>query len=307
MADYVNMVLENGDARLNIHKWQPQAPLAVVHVNHGLAEHSCRYERFALALAESGIATYAHDHRGHGQTTAPGAELGLFGKGGVNAVIDDIEAVNRHIRKLHPELPVISFGHSMGSILAFNHALRHPGSMEGLALWNAGVDDNGLLAIYRILLKLSRYFRGSDTPSQIAKKLGFDAWNKKFAPNRTDFDWLSRDEVEVDKYIDDPLCGFDVSTGLWIELTDAIKIAADDANLAKLPKGLPVNLLGGEKDPCTEGGTAVKRIEQRMRSLEMEDVTFTLLNDTRHESLNEINRDETTASFIAWLQARFGG
>lgn len=278
----------------------------VVHINHGLAEHAQRYETFAHDLAKAGYASYVHDHRGHGATVAPGASIGSFGDDGWNGVIADVYAMNQLAKINHPDVPTIVFGHSMGGILTLSYLMTHPESVSAAALWNFGVEAGVLGFVLKSILKVQRMFLGSDVPSGLVKAQTFEAWNKKFAPNRTEFDWLSRDEAQVDKYVADPLCGFDSSIALWLELVGGIYFGADNNNLAKLPNTLPIHLQGGEKDPCSEYGTAVAKVYQRMQSAGMTDVTFNLLADTRHESLNEINRDETVADFIAWLDKRFG-
>lgn len=294
-------------ARLHLYIARPKkGPRAVVQINHGMAEHGARYGRFAGALTEAGYTAVVHDHRGHGKTEAPDAALGIFSrKEGWEKVVSDIDAVNRRISDLNPDVPIVCFGHSMGAIAALNYAMRHSERTQGLAAWNSGVETGALLATYRTLLKTERFFKGSDVPSAFARKLTFDAWNKEFAPNRTDFDWLSRDEAEVDKYVADPLCGFEVSIGLWLAVTDGLRYAAEDTNLARLPAALPVHLQAGLHDPCSEHGQAVAKIADRMRDRGMDDITLTLLENTRHESLNELNRDETTAAFIDWLDQRF--
>ena len=277
-------------------------PKAILQINHDMAEHAARYERFAKALNEAGYGVFAHDHRGHGATVAQDAPLGIFAaKNGLEAVLSDIDAVNQHIRQDHPQVPIICFGHSMGSILGLNYALRNSSNIDGVALWNAGVETGALALVYGLILKTQRIFKGSDVPSGIAAKLTFETWNKEFAPNRTPSDWLSRDEAEVDKYVADPLCGFDVSIGLWLDLLGAIYYGADDANLARLPRDMPVHLLAGDKDPCTEKGQSVRNLADRMQRIGLSDVKLTVLSDTRHESLNETNREETTRDFIAWL------
>ncbi len=295
-------------AALNYHHAIPNGQIkAVVQINHGMAEHSARYERFANALAIAGYASYAHDHRGHGATVAPGSAQGHFaGNGGWQIILDDVLAVNNRIQSDHPGIPIICFGHSMGSIMALNHILRQPDTIAAAILCNSGADANLLTTVFRTLLKIQRMFKGSDVPSGLAKKLSFETWNKVFTPNRTEFDWLSRDEAEVDKYIKDPLCGFDVSIGLWLDVLEGISFGADDTNLAQLPEELPVFLLAGGADPCTENGKAMANISTRMKGRAMSDVTLSILPDTRHESLNETNRDETTAALISWLDARFG-
>lgn len=289
-------------AELNLYRLVPANPKAIVHVNHGMAEHAGRYGRFAESLAEAGYGTYAQDHRGHGHTRADGTSLGIFApKSGWDQVLSDVAAVNVMITEKHPDVPVVCFGHSMGSIIAFNHILRAPLMVSGAALWNAGVETGALVTLYGAILRFERFFKGSDVPSGIAARLSFDAWNKVFAPNRTNFDWLSRDTVEVDKYVEDPLCGFDVSIGMWLDVLEGIRFAASDEHLSRLPADLPIHLQAGEEDPCSENGRAVASIEKRMKARGMESVSFNLLKDTRHESLNEKNRDQTTSDFITWL------
>jgi len=279
----------------------------VVHVNHGMSEHSARYARFAEVLAKAGYHTVAHDHRGHGETTAADTQLGQFAlKDGWTKTMDDVDAVNAHIRDTYPDLPVCIFGHSMGSIIGLNYCIHHSDRVDAAGIWNSGADAGLLLVIYKLLLGIERMFKGSDVPSQIARKLTFEDWNKKFAPNRTESDWLSRDPDEVDKYIADPLCGFDATNSLWRDLSIGISENADDALLGRIRKDLPIHLVAGAMDPCTNNGKAVERVYGRLQKLGMQDVECNILPDTRHESLNEINRDQTTADFIAWLDARFG-
>ena len=279
----------------------------VIHINHGLGEHAERYQRFAEALSNNGYHVYAQDHRGHGATTAADAPIGVFSdRDGWAKVITDVHAVNQHIHTQHPDLSVVIFGHSMGSIVTFNYTLKHGSTVDAMACWNAGFPTGALPTVGSIILKIERMFKGSDVPSTITRKLTFDAWNAEFKPNRTEFDWLSRDKAEVDKYVADPLCGFPISIGMWLDVMGGVYFAADDGNLTKFSKEMPVHLIGGGDDPCSERGKGVEEINQRLRKTGMSDVSLNILEDTRHESLNEINRDKTTTDFIDWLDQRFG-
>jgi len=295
-------------AAINLRFMLPKGPVkAVVQINHGMAEHAARYARFATALAGAGFATYVQDLRGHGLTKAPDAPLGVLAQtDGFDALVQDMLAVNDHIRTAHKGKQVAVFGHSMGSILSLYCALKHPDRMDALALWNSGVDTGVLTALSGVILGAEQLFRGRNSPSKIATALTFDTWNKVFKPNRTGFDWLSRDEAEVDKYVADPLCGFAVSTGMWLDLLQAVKFGADDRNLYALPNSLPVHLLGGGHDPCSDKGRAMERLAARMKKCGMTDATAVVLPQTRHESLNEVNRDEVTKDFIDWLATRLG-
>ncbi len=294
-------------ARLKLYSLIPEGRVrAAVQINHGMGEHAARYGRFAEALAAAGFAVYAHDHRGHGATTAQDAPLGVFARNdGFDQVVADVAAIHTHIKENSPQTPVVCFGHSMGSIIALNFALHYPKRVSGLACWNAGVETGALATASKVILGTEKLFKGRNAPSSIALKLTFEAWNKGFKPNRTDFDWLSRDEAEVDKYVADPLCGFAVSVGLWLDLLDGVYYGADDRNLAALARDLPVHVQGGLEDPCSNRGRDMAHLAKRLEGAGLRDVTSVALVGTRHESLNEVNRDQTTADFITWLSARF--
>ena len=284
----------------------PARPRAIVHILHGMAEHSGRYERFAEALHGAGYGAVAHDHRGHGETVAPDAALGWLGPNGWPALVADTLAVNEHIRSGFDRVPIVVFGHSMGAVASFTYALAHSGTCEGVASWNISLADGALNRVFRWVLKAQRFRRGSDVPSALARTLTFDAWNKRFAPNRTEFDWLSRDEREVDAYIADPLCGFEVTIGTWLSVLDGVSFCAAQENIEGLPRDKPVHLLAGSEDPCAAEGAPMKRMADRLRGIGVSDVTCEIVEGNRHEALNEITRDATTAGFIRWLDERWG-
>lgn len=289
------------------------APRGVIQINHGLAEHAARYAAFAKFLSAHGFHVYAHDHRGHGFTRAPDAPPGRFaapdttkgrfaGKDGVEKLIADVDAVHDLIAQKHPGLPVIVFGHSMGGMIALNYVLRHSGRIHAASVWNSNF-QSGLPALAaRAILGLERFRLGSDVPSRLLPKLTFEAWGKAVPGHRTLFDWLSRDPAEVDAYIADPLCGWNASVSLWIDLFRLAGNGADDAQFAGIRRTLPFYLVGGESDPATDGGKSMRQLASRMKTMGFSDVTTTIWPQTRHESLNEINRDQIMADFMGWLE-----
>lgn len=292
-------------ALLNLYVKQAKgAGRAVVQINHGLAEHAARYARFADFLSGHGFHVYTHDHRGHGFTTAPDAPLGRFGGSqGGDKIIADVLAVHDLIGKEHPRLPVIVFGHSMGGLVALDFVLRYSQRVHAAAIWNAnfsaGLAGRAALA----LLAWERFRLGSDVPSRLLPKLTFQAWGKAVPNHKTAFDWLSRDAAEVQAYMADPLCGFDASVSLWRDLFGFIFEGADDANFADVRRSLPVNLVGGAKDPATNHGQAVEHLASRMRRMGFSNLVSTIYAETRHESLNEVNRDKIMAEFANWADS----
>lgn len=273
----------------------------IIQISHGLAEHAARYTGFADFLAARGYHTYAHDHRGHGHTTALDAPLGKFGDpNGGDKVIADILAVHDLIATEHSGLPVIAFGHSMGGLITLNFVQKHSPRVRGAAVWNAnftaGISGRAALAI----LAWERFRLGSDVPSRMLPRLTFQAWGKAVPDHRTLFDWLSRDPAEVDKYIADPLCGWDASVSLWRDLFGFIFNGADDSRFLTIAKDLPINLAGGEKDPATSGGKAVEHLAARMRRMGFSNLVSKVYAQTRHESLNEVNRNIIMEDFAGW-------
>ena len=286
-----------------LHRAPQAAARAVVQINHGLAEDAVRYGRFADFLTERGFHVYAHDHRGHGRTRAPGAPLGQFGpKAGADTQLEDVLAVHDHIAARHPGLPVIVFGHSMGAMIALNFALRHAGRIAGAAIWNAPLATRPEALAGKALLAWERFRLGSDVPSRLLPKLTFRAWAKAFPERRTDFDWLSRDETEVDKYVADPLCGWDASIGVWTALFDLSLMAAGAAPYRTTRKDLPFQLVGGGADPSTRGGGIVLALDRRLRRNGFSNLQTRIYAETRHETLNELNRDEAMRDFSAWAE-----
>ena len=289
-------------ARLNLYSRKPHGrPRGVLQVNHGLAEHAARYSRFAEFMSAHGFHTYAHDHRGHGYTTAPDTTRGMFGAvDGTAHLLADVAAVHGLIAEENPGLPVIVFGHSMGGIVALNYVLRHPQGVAAAAIWNANLSAGLTGKFAQLLLAYERFRMGSDVPSRLLPKLTFQDWARKVRNRRTDFDWLSRDANEVDRYIADAHCGWDASISLWQDLFEMIFYAADDRNFADVPRNMPFHLVGGAEDPATGGGKAVTDLAARLDRMGFSNLFAKVYAETRHESLNELNRDIITTQFAEW-------
>ena len=289
-------------ATLHLYVTRAKAPArGVIQINHGLAERAARYARFAETMAALGFHVYAHDHRGHGATVAPDAPPRIFGNpDGASKVIADVAAIHDLIAREHPGLPVIVFGHSMGGFIALNFVLRHSARVQAAAIWNANFSAGLLGRVAQAILAYERFRLGSDMPSRMIPKLTFQAWAKQMPDRRTEFDWLSRDPVEVDKYVADPLCGWDASVSMWSDVFRFVFFGAEDRNFETVRKDLPFNLVGGGKDPATDGGKAVHDLRKRMTRMGFSRVTTQVYEETRHESLNELNRNIITEDFAAW-------
>ena len=276
---------------------QLEAPsaLATIVIVHGASEHSARYERFADALCAAGFNVYALDLRGHGQT-ASSTGPGRMGPPGGEALVDDIDQLVSLAEAGHPALPIAVFGHSMGSLVALAYTTSHPGRVRSLVLCGlpAGPDSVGAVAAAMTALPPSVM----DDPGPALAEL-----NAMFEPARTPYDWLSRDPLEVDRYIADPLCGDDLplTLGFMAELFSVVAPALSAAALSRI--SCPVHLIAGDRDPAAGLGEHVRQLSAGLLAVGVP-TTSHLYPGARHELLNETNRDEVTTDIIAWLLAQ---
>ncbi len=276
-------------AVLNVRSWTPDAePAALLLILHGLAEHGARYDATARRLAALGIATYAHDHRGHGSTTALDAPLRRFAsREGVRKLVRDVHAVRERAQAEHPGLPVFVLGHSLGGAIAIHYARRFGGGLSGCLVWNAGLRFGWQARVGVAALRVEKMLKGSDVASQVFQRATVDGWAKSIANRRTDADWLSHDPAEADAYVADPLCGWTPTVSMAEDIVTLARENSSHEALSQLPHDLPIHCLGGSEDPVTLGGTEVARLAERLREAGSREVEFAIVKGARHETLNE--------------------
>jgi alpha-beta hydrolase superfamily lysophospholipase len=280
-------------------RWLPEgSPRAVLQIAHGLAEHSARYARLAAALNAAGYGAYANDHRGHGPKAAP-PDLGHFAdEGGWDKVVGDLWTFNRLIAAEQPGLPIVFLGHSLGSFLGRGFLAKHSDALAGAALSGSNGKPPAIATLGRLIAREERLRLGKRGKSALILQLWFGEFNKPFKPARTDFDWLSRDERQVDEFVADPLCGFPFTTQLAIDVLDALPYVTSQKSLATIRKDMAVYVFSGERDPV---GANIKGLIQDLKAAGFTQLTTRLYPGARHETLNETNRDEVTRDLIAWL------
>ncbi|HON60036.1 MAG TPA: lysophospholipase [Smithella sp.] len=292
-------------AEIFTYRWTPQeaAMRGVVQIAHGMAEHAARYERFAEALTRAGYAVYANDHRGHGKTAGSLDKIGYFAdENGWEKVVRDLHTLTDIVKQEMSGKPVFLFGHSMGSFLARHYAMLYGSEISGLILSGTGADPGLLGKMGLLIAKMDAKLHGRKAKSDIMNKLSFGAFNKAFKPNRTEYDWLSRDHAEVDKYIRDPWCGAVFSAGFFCDMLRGLAVIHQKANIARIPKTLPVYIFSGAKDPVGANTKGVLKVYNALKNAGIQDITLKFYDDGRHEMLNEINREEVFADVVAWLE-----
>ena len=302
MPEHAFWIRANDGTPLHVRHWHTdQPPRAVLMIAHGMAEHAGRYTRLAEHLLVDGYHVYALDQRGHGETAQHGV-LGLYAEhDGWNKVVGDLASLNHHIRQQHPQTPILLLGHSMGSYIGMAYLMRHSCSLHGAILSGSNYQP---LALYRAAALIARFERwrlGPSGRSRLINWLSFGSFNKPFRPNRTAFDWLSRDPQEVDKYISDPLCGFVCTTQLWCDLLGGLQQITPPRHLAQIDSDLPLLVIGGDQDPVSQGKRLID-LASALRKAGIKNVELKLYPEARHELLNESNHAEVTDYLHQWLQ-----
>jgi len=288
------------------HQWLPDtSPKGAVQIAHGLAEHAARYERFAEALTKVGYAVYANDHRGHGQSAGSPEKVGYFESTPFwDAALADMQQLTGIIQKEHTNLPIFLMGHSMGSLLSRAYIAKWGNQLKGAIICATGGDPGMLGKVGGIVAKLTAMINGKTERSDFLNKLSFGKFNDTFQPSRTEFDWLSRDEAEVDKYVADPYCGGTFTAGFWIELLKGVTQINNSSTYQKTPRDLPLILLAGDKDPVGDMAKGVQQVHEAYKKMNMKDLQCTIYPDARHELLNETNRADVMQDIISWLDQR---
>jgi alpha-beta hydrolase superfamily lysophospholipase len=296
--------------RLLVRRWIPEQPaVAVLHIIHGMAEHSSRYDRFASRLRAAGIEVWVADQRGHGKTADlsinDAGKGGLLGhcadSGGDARVTADINFLNRRIGEVYPDKPLFLMGHSWGSFLVQYYIEQYGERLSGCILSGTRGPDGFKVRISVPVMRVIAFLVGTRGKSLIARALADGALNKPFKPARTPFDWISRDKAEVDRYIADPLCKNLCSAGFYRDLSLLLNKIHQPEPMNAIRKDMPIYIFAGSADPVGDMGVGPAALVEAYRSLGIKDLEFVLYPDARHETLNETNREEVTENLLSWI------
>lgn len=280
-------------------------PRAIVQIIHGIAEYIDRYDEFMSFLADNGIIAVGTDHLGHGKSIESEEQTGFFAyDNGWDYVVRDEEVLRLAMHENYPELPIIVFGHSMGSFMARTLLICYPDAFNAAIISGTGNQGAALVNGGLIMGNLVTGLKGAHHYSKFLNNLAFGSYNKIYDNPKTEYDWLSRDEANVQKYIDDPLCGFIPSCSLFRDMMTGVKFITNKKNLTAMNKDMPVYFMSGDMDPVGECGKGVQKAYNNFLEAGMKDVSIKLYPGGRHEMLNEINKDEVYTDILAWLDSK---
>ena len=277
-------------------------PVAVLQISHGMAEHSALYKPFCAYIAQRGFVVAINDHLGHGRSVSSGALYGHFGDcGGLYNVVEDVRNLQSIMREKYPELPYFLMGHSMGSFIAREFAAAYGASLTAAVFMgtSAGIPESVWKA-ERVYLNMLKKSKGGRAKLPYLEQIATGPYNRKFKPNRTPYDWVTSKMEEVDRFQNDPLCGFPLTVQGYIDLGTLLHAVNTDEWYRRVPKRLPVYLISGEDDPVGGGGKGVRKIEKKLRETG-HNVTTTLYPRIRHALVTEVNSDQVFEDVYRFL------
>ena len=281
----------------------PKTPKGIVQIAHGMAEHIERYDAFMAYLAENGWIACGHDHLGHGETAETQEELGFIAeKDGDRLVCEDTLAFGKAVRADHPSLPLILLGHSMGSFIVRQTVRLYPEACDALILMGTG-GKNPLSAIGLGMASLIRTVRGAKHVSGLINRLAFSSYNNRIESEK-EYAWLSRDEKEIEKYDDDPLCGFPFTVSAMRDLIRLQSLANQKAWYAGICKELPIFIVSGAEDPVGNYGKGVEEVYTSLIAEGVTDVTRKIYPEMRHEILNEFGKETVYEDILSFISSQ---
>ena len=275
-------------------------PKGIVHICHGMAEHIGRYKWLINKLNNDGYHVISIDHRGHGNRIKNNL-MGYFSdKDGWGLVIEDqINLVNQTKNK-YPNLKQYMIAHSMGSWIALAAVQKHI-DINGLVLSGSSKLNTGILKIQKILIQIVLFFSNKKTVSKFLDDISLGQYNKFFKPNRTPKDWISSDDLNVDEYIADPLCGYKVTNGLWEDLANGLESVFNKKRYIKSDHRIPIFIISGSKDPVGENGKGVIRLYNFLSNI-FNNVSIEMVENARHEVFSEVNKEDNYKHLLNFIK-----
>ena len=295
---------------ISVRRWLPPPEVntkAVLQLTHGISEHSGRYERFARFLAENGYQVYASDLRGHGLSV----RQSMLGKASVHFWADTTADMKQLLDLMHtenPNLPRFAFGHSLGSALTQSHIQNWGGMLNGAILCGTfgafpGMNESQLHDATLATRELAFAAETSDKTSEVFVEL-LDNLNKACGPNFKGCDWQTTDQVEIDRFLRDPLNAKPFCNRMMYGVLQGVLQLWTPENENRIPKNLPILITCGTGDPVGGMTTTVLALIERYQQYGVKDVSHFFYDGARHEPLNDFCRDQIHADVLKWLEAR---
>ena len=299
------------DGKTNIHavKWMPDSGeyKAILQIAHGMVEYIERYEAFARFMTYNGYMVVGNDHLGHGESVVSKADWGYFMEDTPSdALVEDMNTLRSVVQKENKGVPYFMFGHSMGSYMLRKYLTLYNDDLRGVVFSGTGYIPKQTTHFGLAMVKLFKVFRGSRYRSKFIQNLTYDKPYKKFDLTGRDLEnsWLTRDVENVKAYMAEPKCSFRFTLNAYEGLFEAVEYDCKQENVDRIPNKLPIFMISGDDDPVGNLGEGVKKVYDMFQKSGKEDITYKLYEGMRHETLNEIGKEQVYADLLAWLNVR---
>lgn len=296
----------DGESKIVATKWIPEGePKCILQIVHGMAEYIDRYDEFARFLAEKGILVVGDDHLGHGRTAKINhAKQGYFCKqDAATVLVRDEHRLKKTVEKEFPHVPYIIMGHSMGSFITRNYLYTYGTGIRAAIICGTGNQPKVLVNAGLLLCRIVGLFCGQKHVFGLLNAAAFGTYNKKIENPKTNVDWVSRNEENLQKYLQDPDCGFTFTVNGFTTLLILVKRLKDIHKVEQMPKTLPILFISGKEDPVGNYGKGVEQVYEQYKNIGMEDVSLKLYENDRHEILNEADRQTVYEDVYNWIEA----
>ena len=280
-------------------KWIVDNSKGNIIIVHGMGEYSYRYNEFALYLNKNGYDVFALDHLGHGRNCPAKEGLGIWPRDGFERCVDNVYALYEVLRKENPN--TLIFSHSMGSFMMQLFMERYPGACDKIVLCGTS-GPSPMYGAGAVVAKIIGAFTNKNKPSKFLTNVAFGSYNNRYKDVRTEFDWLSVNKENVDKYLADDYCGFTQSVMFYISFTENLAKLHKKKMLEKISKKQRVLLVAGLEDPVGGFGKTVEQLHNIYLKLGL-DSKMILYPELRHEILNEDGKEKIMDDILSFFNS----
>lgn len=308
MAQVTEFTFLSKDSKTTIHavKWAPDCGeyRAVLQITHGMLEYIERYRAFAEYLTDQGYLVVGHDHLGHGRSVASEQELGYFAdENSSDILVEDMHQLRMLIQDENRGIPYFMLGHSMGSYMLRKYLCIHSDNVSGAIIMGTGCVADATTKFGMKLCRMIARLRGWHYRSKFIQSLSYSRPYKKFDLYGKDYknSWLSKNVESVRAYYADAKCTYLFTLSGYYGLMEAVYYTNQMENIKRVPKDLPLFFVSGAEDPVGDLGEGVKKVYHMYKDAGIQDLTYRLYENDRHEILNETDCMQVYADICAWL------
>lgn len=295
------------DNSIHIYIYKPKGEIkGVVHIIHGASEHFARYGLFCEFLSKHGYLAIGSDLLGHGLSTKTLDYVHFADKDGDILAYESVLLVKEYIEENYKDKDKFVLGHSMGSFLARKLIIDFPDSYKKAIISGTAFTPQIVVSMGSLLIKFIKIFKGPKYISKLIQNMAIDANPRKMRKDGIisgiDEEWLTRDKEIQQYYHNSKMCGQPFTIQANLDMFKWMSFVNKKGNMNEGNKEMPIYLMSGDKDPLSNYGKDIKTLFETMKSLGYKNISMKLYPDCRHESLNELIKDEVYQDVLKFIE-----